>query len=1167
MSKRLKKNPRTEIYHPKPKKEFFKEFKSMNQIDIETKHEYAEKYFPKDNSKIKLVNLAGETIDSSFTFDYALPQDWLENFSKRHNLRYIEVSNTTFMIYVKGSSYPFSMLEYINDAIVKDGSFQAHRYLANPRTEIYHPKPTKKSQLFKEFNTIIPKMAFDKIDYANKHLPYTGELLEGIQLPDTPDKFYFDYDLNPPERWIKSFCESEKIQPSIIYDTIFWIKLTSVDGNVIYSYPFSMLYDMNVKLISDGYSQIHRYMKSFDKNPRTEIYHPKPKPDIKTGDYVVVTDEKSPEILGYRGLVTEHGNFDYITVYLYYPHQMSNVTLELYDVKRLNKYRKGMVVYLTEDVVAYTIKKLRGSKGVVESLTTEGQYLIKYSDRSVLRLSEEQITDRPPESPNPRTEIYHPKPDVDIKADDFVVIRHKELYGYSGHIISKYEDEGKTYVIVWVTKDASGNTFDEYPNRFVYNIDSVRRLNKFRIGQSIEFEGKKGYIKNIFKHGEYQIKFNDDTEILCLIDDKKLVKSNPRTEIYHPKPELHIKEGDVVQIKSGYYGGYSGFVRYIGKKGDKIDVRVNLTRDAGHILCVVNNGSLMSFDIENVVRLNKFREGQRVEVDGKKGCIQDIDAFRYHIYFDIGSFGWYSFGDKITAQNPRTEIYHPKPVTPENFVEIAKNNNWSEEKVVQEFVKLSEGQRNWYVEVYGHYAEPGYSTEKKWIITADWNNIPRGLGFFIAKIVEAEWFDEWWSCSDCGGLIKTVESTTYKIENGEIYCHKCKNMHNPRTEIYHPKPHQNIKESDYVKIINKNKEGYNTISEVSFIFGDEKLSLTKQRDAYDKSDVVRLNKFQIGDCVLLDYDSPHYNDKYGEVDINYKNKSGIIDRISMIISQDKNNTPLFFYKVDFMNEEQHQCGTLFNIEERHLKHEYPQKTTSNPRTEIYHPKPKLILEFSVGDYAVTKKSTKAGDTPQPGENDVYLVEDIIIRNGKLRRVLIRLLHDDIGLGPFLYAPSKLKRLNRFRKNDIVKYKETNEIGKIIHLLPYEKISKLNLQIPAHVQYMVQFGEKLGKDIETCYEGELELVSQNPRTEIYHPKTTKKFCESKDKCNYFLDNVCYYYSDKTTEQEQQEIHIRRVSNKECLVKCRAGYFCGDVLNHIGHHVAYAAFGSIAHWTDK
>lgn len=90
-------------------------------------------------------------------------------------------------------------------------------------------------------------------------------------------------------------------------------------------------------------------------------------------------------------------------------------------------------------------------------------------------------------------------------------------------------------------------------------------------------------------------------------------------------------------------------------------------------------------------------------------------------------------------------------------------------------------QLNCHPELYNSYAEPGYSLEdyQSAIIAADWNNAPIGLVDALENHFAIEWLDEWSTCGECGGLVRTSPNgydwlPSYEIINDcELLCESC----------------------------------------------------------------------------------------------------------------------------------------------------------------------------------------------------------------------------------------------------------------------------------------------------------------------------------------------------------------------------------------------------------
>lgn len=78
-----------------------------------------------------------------------------------------------------------------------------------------------------------------------------------------------------------------------------------------------------------------------------------------------------------------------------------------------------------------------------------------------------------------------------------------------------------------------------------------------------------------------------------------------------------------------------------------------------------------------------------------------------------------------------------------------------------------------------HYSEPGYSDPEKGIVWVNWNCLPRGLDRILERAGYAvEWSDEWSTCDDCGGAVRTQPDSyswecSYVETDGAIVCHKC----------------------------------------------------------------------------------------------------------------------------------------------------------------------------------------------------------------------------------------------------------------------------------------------------------------------------------------------------------------------------------------------------------
>lgn len=96
---------------------------------------------------------------------------------------------------------------------------------------------------------------------------------------------------------------------------------------------------------------------------------------------------------------------------------------------------------------------------------------------------------------------------------------------------------------------------------------------------------------------------------------------------------------------------------------------------------------------------------------------------------------------------------------------------------------------------YCGYSEPGYQNEGDIAVTGNWNkvtkydplrrkysdvcDVPAKLGkIFEALDIECEWEDEWTTCSECHGLVRTSPDSyswkqSYAAYDDELLCHKC----------------------------------------------------------------------------------------------------------------------------------------------------------------------------------------------------------------------------------------------------------------------------------------------------------------------------------------------------------------------------------------------------------
>ena len=79
------------------------------------------------------------------------------------------------------------------------------------------------------------------------------------------------------------------------------------------------------------------------------------------------------------------------------------------------------------------------------------------------------------------------------------------------------------------------------------------------------------------------------------------------------------------------------------------------------------------------------------------------------------------------------------------------------------------------------YSEPGYSKDhaEGMILFANWNDIPEHIMTYIEKNHTIEWSDEWMSCQECGGAVRSQAdcwewtSSYYIFNECEVVCHEC----------------------------------------------------------------------------------------------------------------------------------------------------------------------------------------------------------------------------------------------------------------------------------------------------------------------------------------------------------------------------------------------------------
>lgn len=106
------------------------------------------------------------------------------------------------------------------------------------------------------------------------------------------------------------------------------------------------------------------------------------------------------------------------------------------------------------------------------------------------------------------------------------------------------------------------------------------------------------------------------------------------------------------------------------------------------------------------------------------------------------------------------------------------------------------------VQFYSEYSEPGYNHCEMGIAVGNWNSIhirdkefhqvissdftPELLGNLLEKLgVDLQWSDEWYSCSQCGGLVRCEPDSYYwqpfyEWYEGEVTCNRC--LASQRTE-------------------------------------------------------------------------------------------------------------------------------------------------------------------------------------------------------------------------------------------------------------------------------------------------------------------------------------------------------------------------------------------------
>ena len=78
------------------------------------------------------------------------------------------------------------------------------------------------------------------------------------------------------------------------------------------------------------------------------------------------------------------------------------------------------------------------------------------------------------------------------------------------------------------------------------------------------------------------------------------------------------------------------------------------------------------------------------------------------------------------------------------------------------------------------YIEPGYTPPEKGVLFANWNYFPRNIDTILESYGYAvEWSDEWATCQECGGAVRTSPDSwgwhpSFKIFNDcELVCVDC----------------------------------------------------------------------------------------------------------------------------------------------------------------------------------------------------------------------------------------------------------------------------------------------------------------------------------------------------------------------------------------------------------
>jgi hypothetical protein len=78
-----------------------------------------------------------------------------------------------------------------------------------------------------------------------------------------------------------------------------------------------------------------------------------------------------------------------------------------------------------------------------------------------------------------------------------------------------------------------------------------------------------------------------------------------------------------------------------------------------------------------------------------------------------------------------------------------------------------------------HYAEPGYGQPRRGVVFANWNRLPRNIDAILERMGFAvEWSDEWSTCDDCNGAVRTEPDgydwkPSYRIVDDALVCSGC----------------------------------------------------------------------------------------------------------------------------------------------------------------------------------------------------------------------------------------------------------------------------------------------------------------------------------------------------------------------------------------------------------